>query len=232
MEQKLQIPPLAYIYFTYLAILPVLALMGLFQTLLHNPDFKHDNLSNGLLFMFLGSLAYLTCILFIQFPEKPLYQWILLLDAPLQISIFKLLGANLTWLQYFMIDFMVESFGYLILLGTIPAFYPKLLPNAMEDKPFTHAGIAVSALFATSLISIYFLFGNTVIEIIASQHIVNQIPIYTAFLTTVLMYLKYLSTSPPADADARTIWVLAGYGFWLVMSFGLAYYLVWVGVSF
>lgn len=206
--------------------------MGLYQTLMQNPNFKNDDLSNALLFMFLGSLAYLTCILFIQFPEKPLYQWILLLDAPLQIGIFKLMDANLTWLQYFMIDFMVEAFGYLILLSTIPAFYPKLLPKAKEDKPFTHAGIVVATLFATSLLVIYYLFGNTTIRIIGSQHIANQIPIYTAFLSTIWMHLKYLSTSPPIDADARTVWVLAGYGFWIVMSFGIAYYLVWVGVSF
>jgi hypothetical protein len=60
----------------------------------------------------------------------------------------------------------------------------------------------------------------------------NQIPIYTALISTIWMYLRYLRTSPPPDADARTVWVLVGYGLWIIMSFGLAAFLVNIGVSF
>jgi hypothetical protein len=232
MKEKVRLPPLAYIYFGYLAVLPVLALMGLFQTFYQTPHFKSDSISNGLLFMLLGALAYLTCIMFIHFPQKLSAQLFLVLDAPIQVAVFKWMGADLTWMQYFLLDFAIEASGFLLLLATIPAFYPKLLPNAMENKPFTQGGIAVACLFAGSLLSIYFLFGSTVLNLLSQQSIRNQIPIYTALLTTVWMYSRYLSTSPPADADARTVWVLVGYGLWIVMSFGLAGYLVHIGVSF
>jgi hypothetical protein len=133
--------------------LPVLALMGLYQT--HN--YKTSDLSTFMLWMMLGSLAYLTCIMFIHFPESPLMQWFLVLDAPIQIAIFKFFGANLTWLQYFLLDFVIEAFGFLILLATIPAIYPKLLPNAMEDKPFTQ-GWNSGSQFICRFFGIYFAF--------------------------------------------------------------------------
>lgn len=232
MPNSSKLPLLAYVYFVYLMFLPILALMGVFQSRSLLPNAVRPDLGLGMLFMLLGSIAYLTCIMFVHFPKKPVAQWFMILDAPIQIGIFKYFGANLTWLQYFLIDFVVEAFGFLILLATIPAFYPKLLPNAMEDKPFTKGGIGVATLFGLALLAILFVFGSTFWHLLTQQTFMNQIPIYTALISTIWMYLRYLSTSPPADADARTVWVLVGTGLWIIMSFGLANYLVSIGLSF
>lgn len=215
-KQSTPTPPLQKIYFSYLLSLPMLGLWGAeihFQ--IHENDSMWEVITPMLIFFggLVGIVFYAVITEIITLPENPWAAWLMILDAPIQLLIFKLLGSKMHPLEFFTIDFLIEALGFVLALVVI-VFYPQLNKNRIDPSSLTLSKKFVLLVLAGLTAGLYaFPFGIVAWNVLAAETWANRLPVITALLTTVWMYLGYMGAGYSRD---NTVLILAQLGLWFL----------------
>lgn len=213
-------------YLLYLSVLPTLAFVGVVQFVALNESW--NAMFDGMMFYFLGGLVgvavYSVVTEILQLPENPITKWIMVLDVPLQLFLLKIFGSNIGVWEFFTLDFFIEASGLIFTLAFVGLF-PKFNGfTLISEQNLSKKGLTLLVFMVFVFLTIYFPYGLVSVNLFLEQSIINKLPILTAMISTIFLYLKYMRRGQGRN---NISFVLITVILWIASLFGGINFMEW-----